>query len=417
MYLFVLGRQPEISLAELTAVFGNVELVLPDVALVTTNSPPDINRLGGTRKIGRVIYNDDGDPGKFLIDRFSKLPPGKITLGISHYGRTASASNANKTGVILKKRLNRSVRILPNSTAEISDAATLGNKLGTSPNKIELLMVYIGHRLVIAELIGVQNLNSYTLRDRGRPKRDARVGMLPPKLAQIMINLATGISTNPSKTSLLRHQFLGQSRGHDRVLANEPRYDGREERAPEADGEKALTLLDPFCGTGVILQEAALMGFYIYGTDIDPRMVEYTKTNLDWLAKQKLDVRPQGLRSRQIAVGDAIVFQWQQPIDFVVSETYLGQPYASEPPLEKLRENMATCNLIIEKFLINIAQQLKPGTPICLAIPVWFVSGKTHHLSITKNIEKLGFNHTINPLIYHRESQIVGRELLVLHKK
>jgi len=39
--------------------------------------------------------------------------------------------------------------------------------------------------------------------------------------------------------SLLQHQFLGHSRGHDRALANEPRYDGREERAPGADAEKA----------------------------------------------------------------------------------------------------------------------------------------------------------------------------------
>ena len=371
MYLFILGRQPEISLAELKSVFGNAELILPDVALVKSDSPPDINRLGGTRKIGRVIYDNDGEPGKFLTDKFSNLPAGKITLGISHYGKNMSAKTAGKTGMFIKKHLDRSVRILPNSAADISDAATLGNKLGTVPNKVELLMAYIGHRLIIAELIGVQDLNAYTLRDRGRPKRDARVGMLPPKLAQIMINLAS---------------------------------------AKQSSG----TLLDPFCGTGVVLQEAALMGYDIYGTDIDPRMISYTKANLDWLAKQKSYALR--LTPSKLEIGDATNFKWATPIDLVVSETYLGQPYSTPPPMEKLRENMNTCNTIIEKFLINIAPQLKSGTPFCLAIPAWFVSGKTHHLSVINNTNKLGFALN-SKLIYRRENQIVGRELLVLIKK
>ena len=40
-------------------------------------------------------------------------------------------------------------------------------------------------------------LMAMLIRDQNRPKRDARVGMLPPKLAQIMINLA-----NPEAGSL-----------------------------------------------------------------------------------------------------------------------------------------------------------------------------------------------------------------------
>jgi tRNA G10 N-methylase Trm11 len=125
--------------------------------------------------------------------------------------------------------------------------------------------------------------------------------MLPPKLAQIMINLAVG------------------------------------------DVDKGV-ILDPFCGTGVVLQEAALMGFDIYGTDIDSRMIEYSGKNLDWLSR----VRDLQLTTSnfQLTIGDATDFKWKQPIDFVVTETYLGRPYASEPSMEKLNENMNTCNLI-----------------------------------------------------------------------
>ena len=372
MYLFVLGRQPEIGLAELRAVFGQAELILPNVALVeySYQVKPDIDKLGGTRKIGRVIFDNDGNPNDFLLERFRDLPVGKITLGVSHYGKSASAISAQRSGVQIKKNLKRSVRVLPNSTAEISDAASLGNKLGKSPNKVELMMVYVGRRLIIAELIGVQDLNSYTLRDRGRPRRDARVGMLPPKLAQVMINLATN------------HQTIKPS--------------------------NHLTVLDPFCGTGVVLQEAMLMGHSVYGTDIEPRMIEYSKANLEWLMRT---YKLPNFQTYKLAIGNATDFQWQQPIDYVVSEIYLGQPYATEPPADKLRENMNTCNLILEKFLDNIIPQLKRGTPICLAVPVWFVGGKKFRLPVISKIK----NKQSNELIYHREDQIVGRELLVFN--
>jgi tRNA (guanine10-N2)-dimethyltransferase len=376
MFLFILGRQPEIGLAELRAVFGDAELILPQAALVPTDVAPNINRLGSVRKVGRVIYDASGDPADFLVKKLTELPPGRITLGVSHYGRNASAASARKAAISLKKRLDRSVRVLPNSEAEISDAATLGNKLGSSPNKVELLVVNTGRRTIVAELIGVQNLNAYTLRDRGRPKRDARVGMLPPTLAQIMINLAAGQNN----------------------LANS-------------------TLLDPFCGTGVVLQEAALMGLNVYGTDIEPRMIDYTRTNLDWLnqrfhAKTKL----------KLEVADATNYIWTPPIDLVVTETYLGQPYSTAPPIEKLQQNISTCNTIISKFLTNLAPQITPKTGLCIAVPCWFVGGRTYHLPLTHQLATFGYEQIYysgdqKPLIYRRENQIVGRELLVLHKR
>ncbi len=40
-------------------------------------------------------------------------------------------------------------------------------------------------------------------------------------------------------------------------------------------------ILDPFCGTGGVLIEAALLGYEPLGSDIDPRMVEGSKRNLE----------------------------------------------------------------------------------------------------------------------------------------
>ncbi|MBN2250801.1 MAG: methyltransferase [Candidatus Altiarchaeota archaeon] len=44
---------------------------------------------------------------------------------------------------------------------------------------------------------------------------------------------------------------------------------------------KGDTVLDPFCGTGGVLIEAGLMGMDYQGSDIDPKMVEGCKKNLE----------------------------------------------------------------------------------------------------------------------------------------
>lgn len=53
-------------------------------------------------------------------------------------------------------------------------------------------------------------------------------------------------------------------------------------------------ILDPFCGTGAILIEAAMMGMGVYGSDISDRMTEGSKANLENLKLsahiEKMDV-------------------------------------------------------------------------------------------------------------------------------
>jgi len=44
--------------------------------------------------------------------------------------------------------------------------------------------------------------------------------------------------------------------------------------------KEGMTLLDPFCGTGGILLEAALMGVRAIGSDLAPEMIEGCRTNL-----------------------------------------------------------------------------------------------------------------------------------------
>jgi tRNA G10 N-methylase Trm11 len=183
---------------------------------------------------------------------------------------------------------------------------------------------------------------------------------------------------------------------------------------------RPINLLDPFCGTGVILQEALLMGYGVIGTDIEPRMVEYSRTNLEWFkAKFKLPAN-----DYRLDVADATTHNWDYQFTLIASETYLGRPFTNYPGSDLLAQTINDCNLILRKFLINIRDQLSPGTRLCLAVPAWQVdTGVFKHLSFIDRLSDLGYNrvsfkHVMSDhLLYYRENQIVGRELLVLIRK
>ena len=375
-YLAILGRQPEISIAELEQ---------SDFCI-------DINRLGGTQKLAIKL---DQKPLEFL----QTLPEGKLTIGVSDYSKKASRKTATAEALKLKKilvRHGRSVRVVENKDAALSTATSLHNGLnGKNERKVELIKVDDGWYKVI----GVQDIDAYARRDQARPARDARVGMLPPKLAQILINLC------------------GPLKPDSRIL-------------------------DPFCGTGVVLQEALLMGYQAYGTDLSERMVEYSEKNLQWLESQNFsstnvsraakladrerapreDGRASGFGEKMfwLSQGDATSFTWTQPIDAVACEGYLGKPFSKIPTDIELKEQQQECSSIILGFLKNLAGQIKKDTPVTIAIPAWLRENQTYErLDLLDQIEDLGYNvnnKSREGLLYHREGQVVARDILILRK-
>lgn len=392
MYIALLGRQPALGIAELERVFGGQNVTpLSNLAALVEADTFDIQRLGGTLKAGKVVLDlASGDWTKlsnkviqYYGDTWSSFD-GKITLGLSTYGFGANPRDVQKIGIILKQKLKKagvSLRLIPNQDVALSTATSHHNKLGLSDNKVELLLIRAkSGRILVAQSTGAQNITAYAKRDQERPKRDAFVGMLPPKLAQIMINLVGKLESDPESD------------------LNQPR------------------ILDPFCGTGVILQEASLMRYGAYGTDIAEKMVRYSRDNLNWLEEQSHVHGHWYLHE-----GDAMTTKWQQPIAAVVSETYLGQPFSAPPSPAKLDEVRKNCNHIITEFLKNLGPQIKVGTPVCIAVPAWKATdGSFTHLPFIATIAQLGYKphefHNIsqNDLLYYREDQVVARELLVL---
>lgn len=386
MYLAILGRQQALGLAELERVCGSVTALSRHGALV--EQPIDVIRLGGSLKTGRVVLQLPHGDWKSIQDALMKhyvadwkAVDHKITLGISIYGLAVPPRDIQRTGVALKQRLkahDTSLRLVPNTAAALNTATSHHNKLGLSPNKVELLIVKADDgSAVIAESMGAQNITALARRDQGRPKRDAFVGMLPPKLAQIIVNLAAG--------------------------------------SPHRSG---FTVLDPFCGTGVLLQEAMLLGYDAYGTDLADKMIDFSAVNLEW-AKTRL----RATADFRLHQGDAMTTTWKKPIDAIACETYLGQPFSAPPSPSKLREVRGNCNHILSKFLTNIGKQLPSGTQMCIAVPAWRnIDGTFTHLPLVHETAVYGFRRVklasvaARELLYYREDQVVARELLILEK-
>lgn len=422
MYIAILGRQPALGIAELEQVYKDVRWFSDTSALVETDRF-NLARLGGTPKAGRVVAKlPRGDwlrASMKIVQTYTKqwaAVDGKITLGISAYGfDTTTSRDVQKTGIILKSKLKEkkvSIRLIPNAEPALNTATSHHNKLGLSDNKVELLVVRARNgNVIIAESIGAQNITMLAKRDQERPRRDAFVGMLPPKLAQIMINLAAPtVSSQPSNLpseTLTPPTPQGVAGGTEGTVAG----------LGEQPGGK-LRILDPFCGTGVILQEAALMGYSVYGTDLSEKMVRYSRDNINWLQ----DTFHMAI-DWYLHEGDAMTTAWQSPIDAVVCESYLGQPFSAPPSAAKLTEVRGNCDHIISNFLKNLAPQLQTGTPVCIGVPAWrSTTGTFTHLPLISKLETLGYKrHTFktvdnHDLLYFREDQVVARELLVLTK-
>ena len=434
MYIALLGRQPEISLAELAAVFGAdcVNRISQQFAKVQT-SQFDITTLGGTIKCAKVITELPASrtdkasllaASRFITQHYHAKwahSPHKITLGLSAYSLAVAARDVQKTGLILKSSLKKSgtsLRLIPNDQPALSTATAHNNKLGSSPHKVELLLVKTtDRRLIIAESRGVQNITAYTRRDRHRPKRDAFVGMLPPKLAQIMLNLAMGAESLTGQKSCTGRipAISSKSNASGNAVRRTIDLSERLESDPLTEvGRRHPLILDPFCGTGTVLQEALLAGYDVVGTDLSQKMVDYTTENLSWL--QSTFTAPGNVID--IHQADATTHHWPNSthLTAVVCETYLGQPFSAPPAPQKLAAVVGNCNHIITGFLTNIRPQLAPNTPLCIAVPAWYyASGRAGHLPLIKNLQQLGYRQlNRTPLIYRRPDQIVARELLIL---
>ena len=87
----------------------------------------------------------------------------------------------------------------------------------------------------------------------------------------------------------------------------------------------------------------------------------------------------------------------------------------------ELKEQKQECGAIVLGLLKNLADQVKASAPVTIAVPAWLRENKTYErLDILDLIDKLGYNvenKSREGLLYHRDNQVVARDIIILRKK
>ncbi len=154
-----------------------------------------------------------------------------------------------------------------------------------------------------------------------------------------------------------------------------------------AHARSGETVLDPFCGTGTTIIEAAMIGCRAIGVDVQRRMAKGTQKNLE-----KFSLKAEG-----IVVADACKLPLTK-IDAVVTDP----PYGKSATTLKFSTRMLVVNV-----LSSVKPLLEKGQRICIASP------KT--LQVANLGTTLGFKHLESHFAYvHRT---LTREIAVLQKE
>ncbi|KPJ85739.1 hypothetical protein AMJ57_01995 [Parcubacteria bacterium SG8_24] len=416
-HFFILGSNPALSAAELLALLQGRNFTVSDVykqALVVEMAegiePAALmDRLGGTVKIGRLYEDEMEISEEVLISHISQNLTdraanngGKVTFGLSVYAleQTKPASQAariagqmKKVGMEVKKRLKEkgiaSRWVKPQTGHALSSVTVDKNKL--IQEGAEFVILTKGDTMLLGETRIVQPFEQFSRLDYGRPARDEVQGMLPPKLARIMINI-TGVPVT-------------------------------------------ATLMDPFCGSGTVLTEALQIGFTdLIGSDISEEAVKSTQANIDWISAKQLrgvervsiDLKRRDARklNQELAPGS---------VDAVVTEPYLGPPRSGRESRGEAQKALHELTGLYQEALASMHQVMKPEGILVLALPVYIVGLEKHGVSL-KEIADLGFeSESLLPsfilnrlgaretknggLQYGRNDQRVWREIIKLRLK
>ena len=378
---FVLGREPEISVAEIAAVLKlpneSIKFLAENILVVKATVKNDlIGQLGGTIKIAEQI-DDSLTENKLKEEIITELKTisGKIHFGISLYDKSGQIG-VRPLALDIKKKLKTeglSVRYVPSDEHnQLSSATIFHNQLTTKGR--EFLIVKCTDGLALAKTTAIQPFEELGARDFGRPGRDDFSGMLPPKLAMMMINLASA--------------------------------------------DLDASLLDPFCGSGTILTEAMLMGYAnLIGTDVSKKSIEDTQKNVAWINKiSNFQFPISNLRIEYCDINNINSIISNNSIDTVITEPYLGKPLSGRESESELRLQVGELKTLYLNAFRAFTKLLKKDGAVIFIIPRFFSHGEWITINCESEIKNLGFEtvplRKKQPyLLYGRPGQRVGREI------
>ena len=173
------------------------------------------------------------------------------------------------------------------------------------------------------------------------------------------------------------------------------------------------SLVDPFCGIGVILQEALLQNINVIGIDVDRKATGSANQNLNWLTKEY------GIKAKYKILNDdsrRVVFE---KVEGVATEPFLSELLKKIPSEEKASSIIKRFENLMIAILNNIKKYVKKNGKIAFTAPLIKTSNKMISCSINNICQKTHLKlHSLDgvnfPVREYKKDQIIGREIYVL---
>lgn len=390
LYWFNLWREFKLSIAELLSIFNKTEVVYSWASVLILNwlNEDEIlkkaNSLWWTIKIFELSLLTSESEILENIVSLSKWVEGKFKYSLNTFWEKSISLEAllKKSKRTFKDKQISARYFNKEDWKNLTSAQIIWNsilKKWYDLNTVDIWEIYY-----FGKTIWVQDIDAYSKRDYGK-SRDMDIWMLPPKLSQMMINIAW--SENNS-------------------------------------------LYDPFCWLWTVLIEWVYMWIKdIYWSDYNPDMVQATKTNLGnlkWLWKtfnfdvDLFDARDMGENK----------FLKNNNIDKIVTEWFLGE-IMTKKNISMDRINIQRRNLskLYEKIFSGLQKVWFEWT-IVISFPFWNLAWKHIYFEDVYTIlnkyaevlplfpKEFSFSETRSwSLLYKREKQLVWREVFKLKIK
>jgi tRNA G10 N-methylase Trm11 len=383
-YLFVLGRNPLLSIAEIFAYCEKEGIKITSHSarsnglLAELDKEINVNRaiseLGGSIAIGKVLFAGKIDE---LLEEIKKKPiyfgrENKVVYSVLNFSEgelLEEVLNAMKIN-FANERLKARYKGVSGRIKLQSGAIVHG-----SPEKISLrdmnYFFFEGKDNAFGFIEANSNPEESEKRDIGKPVRRESLA-ISPRLAKILINLS-------------------------QVREKE-------------------TLADPFCGIGIILQESLLKGINVIGIDIDNSAVENAKENVEWLRKNyKIST------NSRIICYDSSKYNISETVDGIATEPLLGELMKRVPARDAAIETIRNFEELMIRILKNMRKSMKKGGKIAFTAPLITSNKGKVFCDIERICHESGFrvyelrgSEATFPIREFREGQIVGREIFVL---
>lgn len=378
-YIFILGRNPELSKQEVFSYLHKTKNNILESELKThflfvkisrEIGENEIKNLGGVISIAKVIAKGNGEE---VIKELEKEELHEKEKKLNYCIWNFSGEEIyEKIDQYLKKRFkSEKIKATFRPLHEKMELQN-GEEVNVLSSKKLIdenycLFEKSDNEILFSRVIQKSDYRGIEKRDMSKPVRRSELS-ISPRLSKIMINLSE---------------------------VNR--------------GEK---LLDPFCGTGSLLYEALLQEIKVIGIDSDEKAIEGARKNLLYGEFPKGEYELINEDSRKVNLSK----EKTKNLKGIATEPDLGDILKKVPTEKEARTTLKNFETLIIKVIRNFRDDVKGK--IVFSSPVI----KTHsgRISVKKDLIEKGTGLKIKkdfPIKDFRKNKIVGREIFALERK